>query len=175
MLFSQAIPSDLNLGIVNEKAAAVEIEIAGHDYTIQQSPAILNSVRPAGTTGAVVWKVSPLIAAWLASQPSLLWDHGILHAEAHVVELGCGISPLIGLTVSSDIASYILTDQKYVLKVMEHNLEANRAFLPQQKSGRPKARPLRSATTAQPQKLRFMSLDWEQDSAQNLLSLTNGT
>jgi hypothetical protein len=49
-LFSELIPSN-NLGFVS-KAEEVQIEIAGKDYELHQSPSILNSDRKAGTTGA---------------------------------------------------------------------------------------------------------------------------
>ena len=86
----------------------MEIEIAGHDYIVRQSPGLLNSNRDEGTTGAVLWKITPLLANWLASIPDILSD--VLHNDAVVVELGCGVAGLIGLVLARMVDCYILTD-----------------------------------------------------------------
>ncbi|KAK3901143.1 hypothetical protein C8A05DRAFT_45144 [Staphylotrichum tortipilum] len=65
-LFAQDLPSQ-NLGFIDPRAPTLELAIAGRDLTIHQSPSILSSNRAGGTTGAVVWKIAPLFAAWLAS------------------------------------------------------------------------------------------------------------
>lgn len=51
LLFSQEIPSQ-NLGFVDSQATTIDLTIGGKDYTIHQSPTILN--RPGSTTGAVI-------------------------------------------------------------------------------------------------------------------------
>lgn len=160
MLFSQDIPSN-NLGFVDPKADVLEVEIAGNDYTLHQSPGLLNSRRQEGTTGAVLWKITPLLATWLASKPSILAR--ILHEEAVVVELGCGIAGLIGLVLSQFVQLYILTDQDYVMKNLTANLAANATtIIPRPKKG---MKPTKAVGNIGPQ---TMSLDWEKDSAQNL-------
>ena len=50
-LFSQTTPSQ-GLGFVDSKAVVLEVEVAGKDYTIHQSPTLLSSNRAGGTTGA---------------------------------------------------------------------------------------------------------------------------
>jgi hypothetical protein len=68
-------------------------------------------------TSAVVWKITPLFASWITLTSNLLFKHGILNSNASVLELGCGISGVIGLALSPQIGSYVLTDQDYVMKV----------------------------------------------------------
>jgi hypothetical protein len=51
LLFTRDIPS-ANLGVVDFRAATVEITIHEQDFVIHQSPALLTSTRSGGTTGA---------------------------------------------------------------------------------------------------------------------------
>jgi hypothetical protein len=51
LVFSQQIPSQ-NLGFVDSRASTLELNIAGKDITIHQSPGLLASNRKEGTTGA---------------------------------------------------------------------------------------------------------------------------
>jgi len=165
MLFSQDLPSN-DLGMVEPKLGSVETEVAGHDYVLQQSLGLLTSDRKGGTTGAVLWKITPRLATWLASLPPLLSDLNILHPDATVVELGCGVAGLIGLVLSQMVKCYILTDQDYVMKYLKENISAN---LPDEKQ--PKNRGKRRTdvkVTAVQQVLKTMPLDWEHDSAENL-------
>ncbi|KIW62629.1 hypothetical protein PV04_10786 [Phialophora macrospora] len=162
-LFSERIPSN-NLGFVNSRANVLELEIAGRDYTIRQSPGLLNSRREEGTTGAVLWKITPLLATWLASSPPVLAD--VLHQDAVVVELGCGVAGLIGLVLARFVQCYILTDLDYVLKHVKENVAANEAALEKSKSAKKKKSDQNG--TAAGQVLRMLALDWEADSARNL-------
>ncbi|KAI1503840.1 hypothetical protein F5X99DRAFT_77522 [Biscogniauxia marginata] len=160
LLFSQEIPSQ-NLGFVDSHATALDLSIAGRDYTIHQSPTILH--RPGSTTGAVVWKITPLVAAWLASPDNLLWSASALSPSSSVLELGCGISGLVGLVLAPLVTRYVLTDQSYVARLVEKNLEENVAtasLRPRpQKRGRGKAAAVQPSST----NLRFTPLDWELD------------
>ncbi|KAI0098271.1 hypothetical protein GGR51DRAFT_538367 [Nemania sp. FL0031] len=157
LLFSQEIPSQ-NLGFVDSQATTIDLTIGGKDYTIHQSPTILN--RPGSTTGAVVWKITPLVASWLSSPDNSLWETGALSSTSTVLELGCGISGLVGLALSPLVSRYVLTDQTYVARLVEKNLEENlvvkQKSLPQKRKGK-------SNQTANPVKLRFAALDWELD------------
>jgi len=103
LLFSQSIPSQ-NLGFVDSKATLLELTIGDRDLTINQSPTILSSNRGGGTTGAVVWKITPLFARWITST-NFLFKLGILDRESAVLELGCGISGIIGLSLAPLIGS----------------------------------------------------------------------
>lgn len=145
---------------MDSQATTIDLAIGGKDYTIHQSPTILN--RPGGTTGAVIWKITPLVASWLGSRDNLLWKTGALSSSSSVVELGCGISGLVGLVLSPLVSRYVLTDQTYVARLVERNLEEN--LVPQRKrtSQKRKGKPSSAAAPANAN-LRFTPLDWELD------------
>ncbi|KAL2834284.1 hypothetical protein BDW59DRAFT_137642 [Aspergillus cavernicola] len=125
LLFSQDIPSS-NLGFVNSRATTLDITIHDQDYTIHQSPTLLSSSRAGGTTGAVLWKITPVFAEWIsATSSNPLWTHSLLTPSSAVVELGCGISGLTALTLSPLITHFIATDQEYVHRLFRQNLECN--------------------------------------------------
>jgi len=166
LLFSQSIPSQ-NLGFVDSKATLLELTINGRDLTIHQSPTILSSNRGGGTTGAVVWKITPLFASWITSS-NLLFKHGVLDSSSTVLELGCGISGIIGLSLAPLIYSYVLTDQEYVLKLLHQNLAENQQDTSSSNKGRKSnAKPKRGSAPAIQQKegsnITATSLDWETD------------
>ncbi|KAL5629684.1 hypothetical protein BROUX41_001290 [Berkeleyomyces rouxiae] len=142
ILFSETTSTG-NLGFIDPRAASIELTIAGHDYTIAQSPGILSSTRAGGTTGAVVWRITPALAAWLASAQSPL--RGLLDPDAggsrgldstlrgssngergtFVLELGCGIAGILALALGPHVERYVLTDQDYVLKLLHANITSN--------------------------------------------------
>ncbi|KAJ3553057.1 hypothetical protein NPX13_g10971 [Xylaria arbuscula] len=146
----------------------------GTDYTIHQSPTILN--RPGSTTGAVIWKITPLVASWLSSPNNLLWKTGALLPSSSVLELGCGISGLVGLAVSPLVSRYVLTDQTYVARLVEKNLEEN--LIVQQKSAKKrKGKPSGGADggSTNPTKICFKPLDWELDEVTPSLTGSSNT
>lgn len=149
-LFSEGCPSH-NLGFVDSRAGELDLEVAGRTLTLKQSPDLLTSQRDAGTTGAVLWKITPLIGEWLASKPAILQTTSILGRESTVVELGCGITGLIGILVAPEVSSYVLTDQAYVMRALHHNINANG---PTSSSARKAIRPHPTQPSAVP-------LDWE--------------
>lgn len=59
LLFSQSIPSNNELGIVDSKSSTIELTVNGRDLTITQSPSVLSSNRAGGTTGAGMYNTSP--------------------------------------------------------------------------------------------------------------------
>jgi len=124
LLFSQSVPSQ-NLGFVDPKATVLELAIGDRDLTIHQSPTILSSSRGRGTTGAVVWKITPLFAAWISSPSNLFHKHGIISPTMPILELGCGISGIIALALAPHVKSYTLTDQEYVMKLLHQNILEN--------------------------------------------------
>jgi len=124
LLFSQSILSQ-NLGFVDPKATILELAIGDRDLTIHQSPTILSSNRGGGTTGAVVWKITPLFATWISSPSNLVHKHGIISPTMPILELGCGISGIIALALAPYVKSYTLTDQEYVMKLLRQNLVEN--------------------------------------------------
>ncbi|KAI1083570.1 hypothetical protein F5B20DRAFT_411145 [Whalleya microplaca] len=159
LLFSQDIPSQ-NLGFVDPRATKLELNVAGKDFLIHQSPTILN--RPGSTTGAVVWKITPLVADWLAVPENLIWASGALSPSSSVLELGCGVSGLLGLVLAPLIASYTLTDQSYVARFVDKNIEENTVAVAQKPPTAHKRKGKVSASLPMT-KPRFMPLDWELD------------
>ncbi|KAI1735711.1 hypothetical protein F4680DRAFT_434292 [Xylaria scruposa] len=165
LLFSQEIPSQ-NLGFVDSQATTIDLTIGGKDYTIHQSPTILN--RPGSTTGAVIWKITPLVASWLGSLDNFLWKTGSLSSSSSILELGCGISGLVGLVLSPLVSRYVLTDQIYVARLVEKNLEEN--LVSQQRASSQRRNKGKSSSTANPANLRFTTLDWELDEVTSSLT-----
>ena len=100
------------------------------------------------------------MARWLASSKTLLWGAGILHQKATVLELGCGIAGIIGLSLYRLVDTYVLTDQEYVLKRLQANVNANMGIGVRgssQSAGR----------------LCVASLDWEKDKVSNVRTAIN--
>ncbi|KAK7956602.1 uncharacterized protein PG986_005824 [Apiospora aurea] len=161
LLFSQEIPSQ-NLGFVDARASSLDLTVAGKDYVIHQTPAVLSSNRAGGTTGAVLWKITPMFADWIASPGNPLWKTGVLAPTSSVIELGCGISGLTGMVLSQSVSRYVLTDQPYVSKWIDANLAENAANL--SASGAATTRRRCKAAAAPPAgNVSFTPLDWELD------------
>ncbi|KAH7328012.1 hypothetical protein B0I35DRAFT_6317 [Stachybotrys elegans] len=152
LLYSQPIPSQ-NLGFVDPTAHSIDVSLAGRDLTIYQSPTILSSNRAGGTTGAVLWKVTPLFSEWLSSPTNILFSSNTLNRSSAVLELGCGISPLNALALAPRLGRYVLTDQPYVQKLIQQNLAENP--------------PPRRASYAP---VLFKTLDWETDEVTSSLT-----
>ncbi|KAK1507669.1 hypothetical protein CTAM01_02781 [Colletotrichum tamarilloi] len=171
-LFSHNIPSS-NLGFIDPKATELSLTLAGRDFTIHQSPTVLSSTRAGGTTGAVLWKITPLFATYLSSPTSPF--NQLFTPTSTILELGCGISPLTALLLAPRVARYVLTDQPYVSRMIHQNLEANP--LPKSSSSSSSSSTSRrsrkaaassstatSATTSSsPGTISFRPLDWELD------------
>lgn len=89
-------------------------------------------------TNVVLWRITPLFAEWLAHPSNLLSRSGLLDNTSHVLELGCGISGLIGLALagSGRVAKYVNTDQPYVLGLVRENVENNYAAFVSGRKGR---------------------------------------
>ncbi|KAL1955259.1 hypothetical protein VTO42DRAFT_8857 [Malbranchea cinnamomea] len=146
LLFSQDIPSS-NLGFINSRSNKIDVTVRGRDYTIYQSPTVLNSKRQGGTTGAVLWKITPLLAEWICSKDNVLWNSPFLSANSTVIELGCGVSGLMALSMAPLVNHYIATDQEYVQRIFKENLEAN--FRPVSLPGRTQSDSHQSANSNQ--------------------------
>ncbi|KAH8432167.1 S-adenosylmethionine-dependent methyltransferase [Aspergillus melleus] len=184
LIFSEPIPS-ANLGMIDPRSPSVEISIHDQDYTVHQSPAVLSSARAGGTTGAVLWKITPLFADWISAyQSNPLWTHSLLSSSSTVVELGCGISGLMALTLAPSVRHYLTTDQEYVRRLLRQNLETNasvsasRTTAVNSKGGKGKKKQTRtekskmksttSSAAAAPANITFTTLDWETDLATTL-------
>ena len=124
MLFTSPIPSS-NLGFIDSKAKDIEISVNGQDLFIQQSPGLLTADLAGGTTGAVVWKVTPTFASWIADSGNILIKTLVISPKSIVLELGTGISGLVAVALGKHVTKYIATDQSYVLKTLRQNIESN--------------------------------------------------
>jgi len=170
LLFSQDIPSQ-NLGIIDSQAPLLELSIGSRDLSIKQSPAVLNSARGGGTTGAVVWKVTPRFAEWLSSPSNILAQHGIVSAESSVLELGSGIAGIVPLTLAPLVQQYIATDQVYALKLLKENIDSNTGTAKQ--TGARTKKPSKKPSPAQSSTIQVQSLDWETDDVNSFLKSSN--
>lgn len=112
------------------------------------------------TSDVVVWKITPLVAEYLATPGNIFRQSDFLSPESIVAELGCGISGLLGLVVGPTVRRYVLTDQPYVARLVDKNLHDNESVVypagPKKKKGR-------SSMARQPKNVVFEALDWEQD------------
>ena len=171
LLFSQSIPSQ-NLGFIDSKATSIDVAVAGRDLTIDQSPGLLSSNRGGGTTGAVLWKVTPLVAEWIASPSNILFSSGVLCDESQILELGCGISGILPVVVGPKVGRYIATDQEYVHKLLKQNIAANttshKIFTKKNVHGKAFPNYQDHQTNSN---IEVIALDWESSSVSNLLSL----
>jgi hypothetical protein len=129
---------------------------------------LYNSIagRPPSSHNLVVWKITPLIASWIISSDNPLFKHHVLHSNSSVLELGCGISGIIGLVLGPLVQHYTLTDQEYVMKYLKQNLLNNmpNTSANGSRSRNPKARSPRAPATANvSSNITAQSLDWETD------------
>ncbi|OPB38081.1 hypothetical protein A0O28_0011850 [Trichoderma guizhouense] len=160
LLYANDIPSQ-GLGFIDSHASVLDLQLAGRDLTIHQSPGVLASSRKGGTTGAVLWKITPAFAEWLASPSNPLF-RTVLTPSCSIIELGCGISPLNALTLSPKVSRYILTDQPYVQKLVLQNLAENQ---PSKSHAGKSKRGANKSSSSSPLNavadIHFQVLDWE--------------
>ncbi|KAI9655434.1 MAG: Ribosomal protein lysine methyltransferase [Alyxoria varia] len=153
IVFSGNSESSQDLGMVGPKSDNLEISINGSEFDIFQSPKILASTRNQGTTGFVVWKASLKLASWLKSPQNVLFRRGLLSQQSTILELGCGVSPVVGLSVVPRVSKFIATDQDHVLKALKQNIDENRGAL---NTSRSRKNPLHPSP-----ELLVKHLDWE--------------
>lgn len=103
----------------------------------------------------VLWKITPLFASFLSSPKNPLFTTNTLTSISAVLELGCGISPLNALAVSPHIASYTLTDQPYVQRLITQNITENLPTPGKNKKG--------TGGSVKKGDIKFRILDWEHD------------
>jgi hypothetical protein len=143
--------------MIDGKAHLLDLTIAGRDFTIHQSPSLLRSNLPGGTTGAVVWDITPVFAEWLGSSANILFKHGILSSSSIVLELGSGIAGIVGLMLAPLIKRFVFTDQEYVLKLLRQNIEDNTVLPSRQKTTQKKIKGAKEV----PSRTEVLALDWE--------------
>ena len=94
--------------------------------------------------------------------PQVLRDAEILHPGSTVIELGCGITGLLGIVLAEKVSNYVLTDQSYVMKTLRENVQQNTGRKSQAQQKRKQAEAINS-------NLRTVSLDWEINSPATVL------
>jgi hypothetical protein len=118
-----------------------------------------------------VWKITPLFASWITSPGNPFFRHDIVSSTSSILELGCGISGIIGLSLSPFVKSYTLTDQEYVAKLVKQNLlentvdssTASKGRKSSQKTKKVSKSAMELTSDAPESNVKFMPLDWEQD------------
>ncbi|KAL5117109.1 Ribosomal protein lysine methyltransferase [Pleosporales sp. CAS-2024a] len=161
VVFSQDIPSQ-SLGAIDSQAATLDVSVAGCDLVIRQSPGLLRSNRKEGTTGAVIWKVTPLLAHWLSSPTNFLFANAILSPTSTVLELGAGVSGIVALALGSRVSHYTATDQDYVLKLLGQNVAENLdRVLPRTRGQASRSKGKQQVPSAAAQRISVEPLDWE--------------
>ena len=118
----------------------------------------------------MVWKISPLFANWITLPDNVLFHRSILQHDSVVLELGCGISGLIGLALAPKVRRYIATDQEYILKILRQNLhQIVSEATPTKVSRLGRKSKLKSSSQPEPQAgVEVLSLDWESSSMDDL-------
>lgn len=116
----------------------------------------------------VLWKITPVFADWICDKMNPLFTHGILSSSSTVLELGSGSSALLALTLGARVGKFILSDQEYVLKLVQKNLDEN---LPAMKraTGAPlkqRGKVPRTTNNYTPD-ISAVILDWEADSVRS--------
>lgn len=142
----------------------------------------------------VLWKITPLLASWLSdpNNPLRLQSPGnsdsnpdsgrldVINPKGTVVELGCGISGLLALTLAPSVRGYLATDQEYVRRLFHQNVLDNisTAYTERPKGKNKqktqtrakggKSSPVPAATgaasaTSEMENIGFTTLDWEED------------
>ena len=164
LLFSQDLPSQ-NLGFVNAKATRLDVTISGRDLNIIQSPGLLSSNRTEGTTGAVVWKITPLFAEWIALEENVVFQSSVLNRQSTVLELGCGISGIVAIASSRRVGTYVATDQEYIFKWLKLNIENN---APKSKISDKVKQHSKAPNLNLIENTLIMALDWESSSVSDL-------
>ena len=170
LLFTPQLPSQ-DLGCVDGKATSLEVTVGGRDLDIRQSPTLLSSNRERGSTGAVVWKVTPLFAQWITSESNILFRSSVLGKSSIVLELGSGIAGIIAITLAGRIGRYIATDQEYVFKLLKTNVEDNcpKSIRSGSSVGRRRGKVVgNSGSACTSDRIQVLALDWESSSVSNL-------
>jgi hypothetical protein len=106
----------------------------------------------------------------VASPSNVFFKHDALHSDSTVLELGCGISGIIALSLAPRIRSYVLTDQDYVMKLLRENLQENQLVASSSGRGRkgttkPKRGSANAAASTPMRSTNILTqtLDWETD------------
>ena len=117
----------------------------------------------------MVWGVTPRFAEWMTSVANPLFSTGVLHSSSRVLELGCGVSGVVALSLFQKVGRFIASDQDYVMKLLRENIHANGAITradvdrPRKPSGPARRSSKRTSETGTTACIDLLTLDWEQD------------
>ena len=117
-----------------------------------------------------MWKINPRFAEWIASPKNALAQYHVISNGSTVLELGCGVCPIIALLMKSRVSRYIATDQDYVLKRFRQNLAENaRSCQTKPLKTRPgKRRTVKDFESHQTRTVEVLELDWEHSCIEGL-------
>ena len=167
-LFSQLLPS-LGLGMLEPKSETLELSVGNQDFSITQSPGVLQSNREGGTTGAIVWQASIRFAEWLARSENFLFDRGVLNSESIALELGSGVSGVVPMVLRPRIRRFIATDQPYILRKLGENISSNAATWSRSIKRKPTVPSKGSSNEDKQSLIKTVPLDWETDDVPQML------
>jgi predicted nicotinamide N-methyase len=143
--------------------------VGGRQVLVSNSTFTPQTHQSSCSRGTVVWKITPLFASWVTSPGNVLFRHRVLSSNSSVLELGCGISGIIAMTLGPLVMSYIPTDQEYVLRILNQNLASNRpqshasASKGRKSSSKPKRGSAAVVEVPQQSNVTAKPLDWETD------------
>lgn len=112
----------------------------------------------------------------MASPANVFFKHDILDSDSAVLELGCGISGIIALSLAPRIRLYVLTDQDYIMKLLHENLRENQLVVSSSRGRKSTAKPKRGSAAApapapiQNPIILTQALDWETDKVTSSLT-----
>lgn len=116
-------PSARPLGMHSANAVGITLSIPPFTLSLTQSPSLLRSNATQGTTGAVLWSITPHLARYLLSPGSPFTL--LLTPSSTVLELGCGVAAVLAATVGTRVAAYYQSDLPSMTKLAAQNLAAN--------------------------------------------------
>jgi len=124
-------PSARPLGMHCANAVGVALTIPPFTLALTQSPSLLRSNAAQGTTGAVLWSITPHLARYLLSPRTPFSP--LLTSTTTVLELGCGVAAVLAATLGTRVGSYLQSDLASMTKLAALNLAANLPPLPRRK------------------------------------------
>ncbi|ODV85345.1 hypothetical protein CANARDRAFT_23414 [[Candida] arabinofermentans NRRL YB-2248] len=123
---TRAPPPNRGLGYIS-RASALPISVGTiFELQVEQSVSLFNDSNNnnGSTTGWLTWSISPLMVEWLLEcEPNNPFYNKF--EKSTVVELGSGISGLLGCTLALKCSKFICTDQAPLLKLLKRNIFNN--------------------------------------------------
>ena len=141
-------PSARPLGMHSANATTITLSIPPFTLSLTQSPSLLRSNAAQGTTGAVLWSITPHLACYLLSTKNPFAP--LLTPTATILELGCGVAAVLASTLGTRVGAYYQSDLGSMTKLAAQNLAAN---LP--------ASPRRKPANYRPPNVSTIEVDWE--------------